>query len=43
MVGLLGPDGVGKSTTFDLISGARRIQSGTVDVLGGGCRGSEWR
>ena len=38
MVGLLGPDGVGKSTTFDLISGARRIQSGTVDVLGGDMR-----
>ena len=38
MVGLLGPDGVGKSTTFDLISGARKIQTGTVDVLGGDMR-----
>ena len=40
MVGLLGPDGVGKSTTFDLISGARKIQTGTVDVLGGDMRGA---
>jgi len=38
MVGLIGPDGVGKSTFFDLISGARKIQTGTVDVLGGDMR-----
>ena len=38
MVGLLGPDGVGKSTTFDLIAGARKIQTGTVEVLGGDMR-----
>ncbi len=43
MVGLLGPDGVGKSTTFDLISGARRIQSGTVGVLGGDMNGAGHR
>jgi ribosome-dependent ATPase len=35
MVGFIGPDGVGKSTTLGLISGARRIQRGTVDVLDG--------
>ena len=35
MVGLLGPDGVGKSTLLDLIAGARKIQAGTVRVLGG--------
>lgn len=34
-VGLIGPDGVGKSTLLGLIAGVRRIQSGTVRVLGG--------
>lgn len=35
MVGLLGPDGVGKSTLLGLIAGARKIQVGTIQVLGG--------
>ncbi|CAE6710737.1 ribosome-associated ATPase/putative transporter RbbA [Nitrospira defluvii] len=35
MVGLIGPDGVGKSSLFSLISGARAIQVGRIDVLGG--------
>jgi len=35
MVGLIGPDGVGKSTLLGLVAGAKRIQSGTVTVLGG--------
>ncbi|WP_316168399.1 MULTISPECIES: ribosome-associated ATPase/putative transporter RbbA [unclassified Bradyrhizobium] len=35
MVGLIGPDGVGKSTLLALISGVRRIQSGAVSVFGG--------
>jgi len=35
MVGLIGPDGVGKSTLLALIAGARRIQQGTIEVLGG--------
>ncbi|BCK86797.1 ribosome-associated ATPase [Sideroxyarcus emersonii] len=35
MVGIIGPDGVGKSSLFSLISGARAIQSGTIEVLGG--------
>ncbi|MCE9630275.1 MAG: ribosome-associated ATPase/putative transporter RbbA [Planctomycetia bacterium] len=35
MVGLIGPDGVGKSTLLGLLAGAKRIQSGTVMVLGG--------
>ncbi|TCZ64910.1 ribosome-associated ATPase/putative transporter RbbA [Roseicella aquatilis] len=35
MVGLLGPDGVGKSTLLALLSGARRVQQGRVEVLGG--------
>ncbi len=43
MVGLIGPDGVGKSTTFDLISGARAIQGGTVEVLGGDMKDARHR
>ncbi|MEL7281454.1 MAG: ribosome-associated ATPase/putative transporter RbbA [Pseudomonadota bacterium] len=35
MVGLLGPDGVGKSTLLGLIAGARIVQNGTVIVMGG--------
>lgn len=35
MVGLIGPDGVGKSTLLSLIAGARTIQRGRIDVLGG--------
>jgi ribosome-dependent ATPase len=35
MVGLIGPDGVGKSSLLALIAGARRIQDGHVEVLGG--------
>ncbi len=34
MVGLIGPDGVGKSSLFSLISGARAIQEGRIEVLG---------
>ncbi|OAM26452.1 MULTISPECIES: ribosome-associated ATPase/putative transporter RbbA [Eikenella] len=33
-VGLIGPDGVGKSTLLSLIAGVRTIQSGEVRVLG---------
>ena len=35
MVGLIGPDGVGKSSLLSLIAGARVIQVGRVTVLGG--------
>eukprot|EP01035_Chromulina_nebulosa_P050151 gene50151-68146_t len=35
MVGLIGPDGVGKSTLLSLIAGARVVQKGKVEVLGG--------
>ncbi|QDT94856.1 ribosome-associated ATPase/putative transporter RbbA [Gimesia aquarii] len=35
MVGLIGPDGVGKSTLMGLISGAKIIQKGKIHVLGG--------
>lgn len=34
MVGVIGPDGVGKSTMLALISGVRTIQSGSVIVFG---------
>ncbi|MBK3734597.1 ribosome-associated ATPase/putative transporter RbbA [Azospirillum brasilense] len=33
--GLIGPDGVGKSSLLALMSGARALQGGTVEVLGG--------
>ncbi|MDR2155093.1 MAG: ATP-binding cassette domain-containing protein, partial [Burkholderiaceae bacterium] len=35
MVGLIGPDGVGKSSLLSLIAGARAVQQGRVEVLGG--------
>ena len=35
MVGLIGPDGVGKSSVLSLIAGSRRIQEGRVEALGG--------
>lgn len=35
MLGFIGPDGVGKSTLLGLIAGARTIQHGRVEVLGG--------
>ena len=35
MVGLIGPDGVGKSSLLALVAGARAMQSGQLQVLGG--------
>ncbi len=35
LVGLIGPDGVGKSTLLALVAGARQIQTGKVSVLSG--------
>jgi len=35
MVGLIGPDGVGKSSLLSLIAGAHAIQDGRIDVLSG--------
>ena len=43
MVGLIGPDGVGKSSLLALISGARRLQSGELDVLGSDMTNAEQR
>lgn len=38
MVGLIGPDGVGKSSLLALIAGARQMQDGQIHVLGGDMR-----
>ncbi len=38
MFGLIGPDGVGKSSLLSLIAGARTIEQGNVMVLGGDMR-----
>ncbi len=35
LIGFIGPDGVGKSTLLNLITGAKKLQSGTINVLGG--------
>lgn len=43
MVGLIGPDGVGKSSLLALLSGARVIQQGRVQVLGGDMASSTHR
>ncbi|MBI5925829.1 MAG: ribosome-associated ATPase/putative transporter RbbA [Aquabacterium sp.] len=43
MVGLIGPDGVGKSTLLALMAGARQIQQGEIEVLGGSMAGARHR
>ena len=43
IVGLIGPDGVGKSSLLALISGVRRKQAGRVEVLGGDMASAEHR
>lgn len=35
LIGFIGPDGVGKSTLLGLITGAKKLQSGSINVLGG--------
>jgi ribosome-dependent ATPase len=35
MVGLIGPDAVGKSSLLSLLAGSRAVQEGTVEALGG--------
>ena len=35
LVGLIGPDGVGKSTLLGLLSGAKALQTGSIEILGG--------
>lgn len=43
MAGLIGPDGVGKSSLMSLIVGARRIQQGCIEVLNGNMADSKHR
>ena len=43
MIGVIGPDGVGKSSLFALIAGARAVQEGTVEVLGSNIADSDHR
>ncbi|HFZ8994659.1 TPA: ribosome-associated ATPase/putative transporter RbbA [Citrobacter freundii] len=43
MVGLIGPDGVGKSSLLSLIAGARVIKQGKVRVLGGDMQDAKHR
>ena len=43
MIGLIGPDGVGKSSLLALIAGARKLQQGTVQVLDGDMASAEHR
>ncbi|HVX35204.1 MAG TPA: ribosome-associated ATPase/putative transporter RbbA [Hyphomicrobium sp.] len=38
VIGLIGPDGVGKSSLLALVAGARQIQTGEVNVLGANMR-----
>ena len=40
---VVGPDGVGKSTLLGLIAGVRRLQSGSLRVLGGDMRSAGHR
>ncbi len=35
MIGMIGPDGVGKSTLLAITAGVRKLQEGTATVLGG--------
>ena len=43
MVGLIGPDGVGKSSLLALLAGARKVQGGALHVLGGDMREASHR
>jgi len=43
LAGLIGPDGVGKSSLLALISGVRKIQDGVVQVLDGDMRSNRHR
>jgi ribosome-dependent ATPase len=43
MIGLIGPDGVGKSTMLALLAGVRKLQTGEVLVLGGDIASARFR
>ena len=40
---MIGPDGVGKSSLLGIIAGAKRIQTGSVEVLGADMSGPRHR
>lgn len=42
-IGLIGPDGVGKSSLLALAAGARALQTGAIDALGGDMRSRRHR
>ena len=42
-IGVIGPDGVGKSSMLSLLAGARAVQEGLVEVLGGDMRSKKHR
>ena len=43
MIGLIGPDGVGKSSLLALVAGARALQEGSIEALGGDMRSRRHR
>lgn len=43
MAGLIGPDGVGKSTLLALITGVKQLQQGDIQVLDGDIRSRRFR
>ena len=43
LIGLIGPDGVGKSTLLSLVTGCHVMQSGSLEVLGGDMRDRDHR
>ena len=43
MIGLIGPDGVGKSTLLGIAAGVRHLQKGQVQVLGGNIADTHFR
>ncbi|WP_294533212.1 ribosome-associated ATPase/putative transporter RbbA [uncultured Rhodoblastus sp.] len=43
IIGLVGPDGVGKSTLLALLAGAKALQQGGAQVLGGDIGDPRWR
>ncbi|MGB5427808.1 MAG: ATP-binding cassette domain-containing protein, partial [Gammaproteobacteria bacterium] len=43
MVGFIGPDGVGKSSLLALIAGIRKIQTGSIALLGDNMRKAHHR
>src|SRR5215469_2339597 len=43
MIGLIGPDGVGKSTLLGIAAGVRKMQSGRAQILGGNIADARFR